>query len=116
MSVLRNACTSHGDGSRFPRAGDCRATGPGRSLREGGRAKLRSGVSCWTGSTRAFGSGLTGTSSARTQRAGRGLSRRDYYAFLTEDMTEGTFGHPWEQTLCVFGSHLMPKLVPLLSG
>jgi hypothetical protein len=40
----------------------------------------------------------------------------DYYAFLTEDLTEGTFGHPWEQTPCVFGPRLMPKLVgPLTS-
>ncbi|MCX5404229.1 DUF2716 domain-containing protein [Streptomyces sp. NBC_00335] len=27
----------------------------------------------------------------------------DYYLHLTEDMRLGTFGHPWEQTLCVFG-------------
>jgi hypothetical protein len=40
----------------------------------------------------------------------------DYYAFLTQDMTEGTFGHPWEQTLCIFGRRLMPKLVPLLTS
>ena len=40
----------------------------------------------------------------------------DYYAFLTEDTTEGTFGHPWEQTLCIFGARLMPKLVPLLTS
>ncbi|WIN00923.1 DUF2716 domain-containing protein [Actinoplanes oblitus] len=38
----------------------------------------------------------------------------DYHTFLTEDMTEGTFGHPWEQTLCVFGPRLMPKLGPIL--
>lgn len=30
----------------------------------------------------------------------------DYYAFLTEDFSEGTFGHPWEQTLCVIGELL----------
>lgn len=30
----------------------------------------------------------------------------DYYAFLTEDFSEGTFGHPWEQTLCVIGHRL----------
>ena len=30
----------------------------------------------------------------------------DYYAFLTEDFSEGTFGHPWEQTLCVIGKRL----------
>jgi hypothetical protein len=30
----------------------------------------------------------------------------DYYAFLTDDLGEGTFGHPWEQTLCVMGRRL----------
>ncbi|GAA4586840.1 hypothetical protein GCM10023107_03950 [Actinoplanes octamycinicus] len=40
----------------------------------------------------------------------------DYYIFLTEDLTAGTFGHPWEQTLCVFGEPLMTTLVPLLTG
>jgi hypothetical protein len=30
----------------------------------------------------------------------------DYYAFLTDDLSEGTFGHPWEQTLCVIGPRL----------
>jgi hypothetical protein len=38
----------------------------------------------------------------------------DYHAFLTEDMSQGTFGHPWEQTLCVFGSDLVNDLVPTL--
>lgn len=40
----------------------------------------------------------------------------DFHVFLTEDMTEGTFGHPWEQTLCSFGPRLMPKLEPLLTS
>lgn len=30
----------------------------------------------------------------------------DYYLHLTEDLRLGTFGHPWEQTLCVFGALL----------
>ena len=38
----------------------------------------------------------------------------DYYAFLTEDYTAGTFGHPWEATLCVFGSDLVALLDPVL--
>jgi hypothetical protein len=38
----------------------------------------------------------------------------DYYIFLTEDMSQGTFGHPWEQTLCVFGNDLVDDLVPTL--
>jgi hypothetical protein len=40
----------------------------------------------------------------------------DYYIFLTEDMTAGTFGHPWEQTLCVFGDQLVSALAPMLSS
>ncbi|MEV0150210.1 MULTISPECIES: DUF2716 domain-containing protein [unclassified Nonomuraea] len=36
--------------------------------------------------------------------------------FLSEDMTNGTFGHPWEQTLCIFGSSLLPELAPLLTS
>lgn len=40
----------------------------------------------------------------------------DYYIFMSEDMTTGTFGHPWEQTLCVFGTPLMAALVPLLAS
>ncbi len=34
----------------------------------------------------------------------------DYFAFLSPDMTEGTFGHPWEQTLCVMGDRLIDTL------
>jgi hypothetical protein len=34
----------------------------------------------------------------------------DYYAFLTQDFTEGTFGHPWEQTLCVIGERMSASL------
>lgn len=40
----------------------------------------------------------------------------DYHVFLTEDLGQGTFGHPWEQTLCVFGTELVRSLVPRLSG
>ena len=34
----------------------------------------------------------------------------DYFAFLTPDYAEGTFGHPWEQTLCVIGERLCGSL------
>jgi hypothetical protein len=34
----------------------------------------------------------------------------DYYAFLTEDFASGTFGHPWERTICVFGERLVSSL------
>ncbi|MBG0831646.1 DUF2716 domain-containing protein [Planomonospora sp. ID67723] len=40
----------------------------------------------------------------------------DYYVFLSEDMANGTFGHPWEQTLCVFGASLTGVLAPLLTS
>jgi hypothetical protein len=31
----------------------------------------------------------------------------DYFIYLAEDFRFGTFGHPWEQSLCVFGSDLL---------
>ncbi|WP_043824927.1 DUF2716 domain-containing protein [Rhodococcus opacus] len=34
----------------------------------------------------------------------------DYYIFLREDFSAGTFGHPWEPTLCVFGERLVNTL------
>ncbi|WP_340538029.1 DUF2716 domain-containing protein [Nocardioides sp. GXZ039] len=34
----------------------------------------------------------------------------DYYSFVTQDMSQGTFGHPWEKTLCVFGPDLVSTL------
>ncbi|MCP3995596.1 MAG: DUF2716 domain-containing protein [bacterium] len=39
----------------------------------------------------------------------------DYYIFITEDMRMGTFGHPWEQTLCIFGDSLIAALAEPLS-
>ncbi|MEO6627321.1 MAG: DUF2716 domain-containing protein [Aquihabitans sp.] len=40
----------------------------------------------------------------------------DYFIFLTEDLTAGTFGHPWEQSLCIFGTTLVNALAPALEG
>ena len=40
----------------------------------------------------------------------------DYYIFLTEDMSTGTFGHPWERTLCVFGEPLVSTLATTLTS
>jgi hypothetical protein len=40
----------------------------------------------------------------------------DYYAVLTEDLDVGTFGHPWEQTLCVWGRPLLDTLAPMLTS
>lgn len=34
----------------------------------------------------------------------------DYSIFLREDLSEGIFGHPWEQSLCVFGERLVGSL------
>lgn len=40
----------------------------------------------------------------------------DYYIFLAEDMIAGTFGHPWEETLCVFGQRFVSTLAPMLAS
>ena len=34
----------------------------------------------------------------------------DYYIFLTSDLTNGFFGHPWEKTICVFGEKFLKAL------
>jgi hypothetical protein len=34
----------------------------------------------------------------------------DYYIFLEEQFEYGWFGHPWEQTICVFGTPLLRAL------
>ena len=31
----------------------------------------------------------------------------DYYIFLTETFSHGFLGHPWEQTICVFGEEFV---------
>lgn len=31
----------------------------------------------------------------------------DYYIFLADDFSFGTFGHPWQLSLCVFGQTLL---------
>ncbi|WP_405412465.1 DUF2716 domain-containing protein [Streptomyces decoyicus] len=31
----------------------------------------------------------------------------DYYIYLTEDFLTGSFGHPWEHSLCLFGQALL---------
>jgi hypothetical protein len=35
------------------------------------------------------------------------LPHGDYTVFLTPDLRHGTFGHPWEGTVCVFGQSLL---------
>ena len=39
----------------------------------------------------------------------------DYFAFLTPDLSEGTFGHPWERTICVIGERMCSSLGASLS-
>ena len=34
----------------------------------------------------------------------------DYYIFLAPDLRWGIFGHPWEETMCVFGDELLRAL------
>ncbi|WP_410600570.1 DUF2716 domain-containing protein [Amycolatopsis sp. lyj-90] len=34
----------------------------------------------------------------------------DYYIYLTQDFRLGTFGHPWEYTICVFGDELVTAI------
>lgn len=34
----------------------------------------------------------------------------DYYIFLAPDFSFGLFGHPWEQTICVFGAPFLRAL------
>lgn len=34
----------------------------------------------------------------------------DYYIFLSEDFRDGWFGHPWEQTVCIFGQRAVSSL------
>ncbi|MEZ6096647.1 MAG: DUF2716 domain-containing protein [Pirellulaceae bacterium] len=34
----------------------------------------------------------------------------DYYIFLASDFSWGTFGHPWQQSLCVFGASLLNRV------
>ncbi|MBG0831674.1 DUF2716 domain-containing protein [Planomonospora sp. ID67723] len=31
----------------------------------------------------------------------------DYYIYVSEDLSFGTFAHPWEKTLCIFGGELI---------
>lgn len=39
----------------------------------------------------------------------------DYYIYLTRDLRLGTFGHPWEETVCVFGE-LLTRVEPELTA
>ncbi len=34
----------------------------------------------------------------------------DYHLFITPDLRNGLFGHPWDHTICVFGKELVHRL------
>lgn len=38
------------------------------------------------------------------------LPNGDYYLFLDPELRFGTFGHPWEQSLCIFGQTLVDAI------
>jgi len=38
------------------------------------------------------------------------LPNGDYYIFLARDLEWGVFGHPWEQTMCVFGRRVLDAI------
>jgi hypothetical protein len=40
----------------------------------------------------------------------------DYYIFLAEDFSFGSFGHPWEHTICLFGAGLLAEADHAVSG
>ncbi len=40
---------------------------------------------------------------AGPRRPGSAFPGGDYHSYLTRDLRLGTFGHPWEATICVFG-------------
>jgi len=40
-----------------------------------------------------------------------GFPDGDYAIFLSKDMAFGTFGHPWENSICVFGDRFVKALL-----
>ncbi|MFC7326709.1 DUF2716 domain-containing protein [Marinactinospora rubrisoli] len=46
----------------------------------------------------------------RPRWPGSAYPNGDYYLYLTADLRLGTFGHPWERTLCVFGAELLAEV------
>jgi hypothetical protein len=40
----------------------------------------------------------------------------DYYIFLAQDFSLGSFGHPWEHTICLFGAALLAAADDAVSG
>ncbi|GAA2617538.1 DUF2716 domain-containing protein [Streptomyces axinellae] len=48
--------------------------------------------------------------SGRPRWPGSAYPDGDYYLYLTADLRLGTFGHPWEESLCVFGEELLAEV------
>ena len=48
--------------------------------------------------------------SGRPRWPGAAYPDGDYYLYLTADLRMGTFGHPWEESLCVFGEELLQEV------
>ncbi|MES0832867.1 DUF2716 domain-containing protein [Nocardiopsis tropica] len=46
---------------------------------------------------------------------GQVLPDGDYYIYATRDLRLGTFGHPWEGSLCVFGRDLLARVEDALT-
>jgi len=42
---------------------------------------------------------------------GAGFPDGDYEILLSEDMSFGTFGHPWEHSICIFGDQLVKSFL-----
>jgi len=40
-----------------------------------------------------------------------GFPDGDYAIFITTDMKAGTFGHPWESSICIFGRNFVNSLL-----
>ena len=40
----------------------------------------------------------------------------DYYIYLAEDFSCGSFGHPWEHTICLFGAAMLAQADHAVSG
>lgn len=43
------------------------------------------------------------------------LPNGDYWMFVAPDLRSGTFGHPWERTLCIFGEQLLGRVAEPLT-
>ncbi|MET9876460.1 DUF2716 domain-containing protein [Actinacidiphila glaucinigra] len=40
----------------------------------------------------------------------------DYYIFLSQDFSMGSFGHPWEESLCLFGNAFLDAVSTEVDG